>query len=205
MILGITGGSGCGKTTLLRLIDAQGGLVMDCDAIYHQLLQEDQLMLSRLQDRFPTAFENGILNRKQLGTLVFRDAQALTELNRITHSAVKHRVEQMLEARPSLAAIDAIALFESGLSELCDLTVTVTAPEEARIQRLMLRDNITRDYAISRIRAQHSPQWFIQRCDRNLENNGSEADFRKQCASFLQREVIAQTQLTDRIGEKYDC
>ena len=73
MILGITGGTGCGKTTLLELIRQQGGLVLDCDKIYHQLLLSDREMLDAIADRFPGTVESGSLNRKKLGAIVFAD------------------------------------------------------------------------------------------------------------------------------------
>ena len=72
-IIGITGGTGCGKTTLLRAIEAKGGLVLDCDAIYHQLLRTDKAMLAAIEARFPGTVENGELQRKKLGSLVFSD------------------------------------------------------------------------------------------------------------------------------------
>jgi len=90
-----------------------------------------------------------------------------------------------LESNPKLAAIDAIALFEGGLAELCDVTVAVTAPEEVRVKRLMLRDNISEDYARSRIAAQHDESWFRERCDWILENNETEVQFHKKCLAFL--------------------
>ena len=187
MILGITGGTGCGKTTLLRCIAAQGGLILDCDAIYHELLRNDPALLSAIEARFPGSVENGVLQRKKLGSLVFSDEKALTDLNAITHGAVKAEVLRRLSEKPRLAAIDAIALFEGGLATLCDITVAVTAPEEARIQRLMVRDGIGRDYAKRRITAQKSAEWFRERCDYCLENNGTQADFQKTCLAFLRK------------------
>ena len=85
MIIGITGGTGCGKTTLLEEIRKLGGTVLDCDAIYHQLLKTDNAMLSAIDARFPGVVEEGILNRKKLGAIVFSDEQALLDLNKITH------------------------------------------------------------------------------------------------------------------------
>ena len=187
MILDITGGTGCGKTTLLNCVAEQGGLILDCDAIYHELLQTDHALLAAIEARFPGSVENGVLQRKKLGNLVFSDEQALRDLNAITHSAVKAEVLRRLSEKPRLAAIDAIALFEGGLATLCDITVAVTAPEEARIQRLMVRDGIGRDYAKRRIAAQKSAEWFRERCDYCLENNGTQADFQKTCLAFLRK------------------
>ena len=193
MILGITGGTGCGKTTLLRCIAAQGGLILDCDAIYHELLKTDKTLLNAIEARFPGCVENGVLQRKKLGNLVFSDEKALNDLNKITHSAVKAEVLRRLAHKPKLAAIDAIGLFEGGLAELCDVTVAVTAPEEDRIRRLMIRDGIDRDYAKRRIAAQKSAEWFRERCDFCLENNGTQADFQETCLAFLRKLGIMKT------------
>ena len=185
MIIGITGGTGCGKTTLLEMIRQLGGRVLACDRNYHGLLQSGGEMVDRLAQRFPEAMEDGILNRKKLGTIVFSDPAALAELNEITHSAVKAEVLRLLAGKPALAAIDAIGLFEGGLAELCDVTVAVTAPEEARIRRLMARDSIPESYARARIAAQKKEDWFRQRCDYVLENDGELDAFATKCVAFL--------------------
>lgn len=190
MILGITGGTGCGKTTLLQLIRQRGGLVLDCDEIYHRLLEADRQMLAAIKNRFPQAFPQDTLDRKALGKIVFADPAALEALNGITHRAVRQEVLRQLEASPPLAAIDAIGLFESGLDSLCDITVAVTAPLEARVARLMARDGISEDYARSRIAAQHDEDWFRRRCDYILENNASPTDFLKKSVAFLDAQGI---------------
>lgn len=187
MIIGITGGTGCGKTTLLKTIEQAGGLILDCDAVYHNLLQTDESLLTAIETRFPGTVENGQLQRKKLGAIVFTDKQALLDLNTITHSAVKAEVQRQLAQKPAFAAIDAIALFEGGLAELCDITVAVTAPGETRVQRLMLRDNISEEYARSRIAAQHDESWFRDRCDCILKNNGTQIQFQEKCLAFLRK------------------
>ena len=185
MIIGITGGTGCGKTTLLKEIEARGGLVLDCDRVYHELLTRDDSLLKAIEARFPGVVEEGTLQRKKLGAIVFADSQALADLNTITHGAVKAEVVRRLETAPALAAIDAIALFEGGLAELCHVTVAVTAPEEQRVARLMIRDGISEEYARNRIRAQKDSDWFSERCDYTLENSGTPEEFRKICRNWL--------------------
>ena len=187
MIVGITGGTGCGKTTLLTAFEEMGGLVLDCDAIYHDLLATDSSLLQAIDTRFPGTVENGNLQRKKLGAIVFSDEAALLDLNRITHGAVREKVLSVLHNHHGHAAIDAIALFEGGLAPLCDVTVAVTAPTEDRVQRLMARDNIPEDYARSRIAAQHEDSWFRTNCDYILENNGSFQEFYTKCLAFLQQ------------------
>ena len=184
-IMGITGGTGCGKTTLLSCIAEAGGLILDCDAIYHQLLQTDKTLLAAIEARFPGVVENGQLQRKKLGAVVFSDEKALLDLNKITHTAIKAEVMRRLETAPRVAAIDAIGLFEGDLASLCHVTVAVTAPVEDRVRRLMARDNISEEYARKRIAAQRSNQEFSAICSHTLENNGEICAFRAKCLAFL--------------------
>ncbi len=185
MIIGITGGSGCGKTTLLNEIRALSGLVLDCDAIYHELLLTDRALLDAIGQRFHGVVENGRLDRKKLGNIVFSDVNALNDLNSITHASVKAEVLRRLEQNQGLAAIDAIGLFEGGLDGLCDVTVAVTAPLEDRVARLVARDKITEDYARRRIAAQHDDRWYTEKCDYTLENRGDLPTFQGKCLAFL--------------------
>ena len=185
MILGITGGTGCGKTTLLKEIERRGGLVLDCDAVYHELLTRDMALLDAINHRFPGVVVDKKLERKKLGAIVFADESALKDLNAITHGAIKAEIVRRLLEKPALAAIDAIALFEGGLAQLCDATVAVTAPREDRVARLMARDGISREYAESRINAQKSESWFREMCNYTLNNDGTQEEFRSKCSEFL--------------------
>ncbi len=194
LILGITGGTGCGKSTLLGVIHELGGIVIDCDAVYHRLLQEDDALLSSIAYRFPGTVSDGKLERKKLGNIVFADQKALSDLNAITHKAVKAEVLRLLPKTPALVAIDAIGLFEGELASLCNLTIAITAPEKDRIKRLMARDGITEEYALSRIRAQRTQEEFVSLCDITLENNAFEVAFQKKCLAFLQGLDIIETE-----------
>ena len=184
-IIGITGGSGCGKTTLLEAVRTLGGTVIDCDKVYHRLLETDKNLLSAIAKRFPGTVEDGLLDRKKLGAVVFADRKALLELNRITHAAVKQEVLRLIPPTPSLVAIDAIGLFEGELAELCHVTVAVTAPTEDRVHRLMDRDGISEEYARSRIAAQYSDDWFEEKCDYVLRNDEKLDAFATKCLAFL--------------------
>ena len=77
MILGITGGTGCGKTTALRVLQDLGAIILDCDAIYHDLLRTDKKLLAAIEARFPVTVIDGQLERKKLGAIVFSDDAAL--------------------------------------------------------------------------------------------------------------------------------
>mgnify|MGYP003297198524 CR=1 FL=1 len=194
-ILGITGGTGCGKSTLLAVVEELGGTVIDCDRVYHQLLQYDKTLLSAIESRFPGTVTDGSLDRKKLGNIVFADKEALKALNDITHKAVKAEVLRLLPIENTLVAIDAIGLFEGELSELCDITVAVTAPEDVRVKRLTARDGISASYALSRIRAQRTDGEFASLCDFVLENNSTEEAFREKCLAFLREQGIIKAEI----------
>ena len=190
MIIGITGGTGCGKTTALSILEQMGGLIIDCDRVYHDLLKTDKSLLASIESRFPGTVEKGSLNRKKLAAIVFSDEAALLDLNQITHKAVKEEVVRLLASAPQLVAIDAIGLFEGGLAELCHTTLAITAPEEVRVARLMARDAITQEQALARIRAQKSQEWFVARCDHHLHNEGSMEAFRENCITLYKKIIL---------------
>ena len=177
-VIGITGPTGAGKTTVLNVLSQLGGVVADCDAVYHQLLRTSAAMRHELKDRFGNGIfdENGDLRRKELGAIVFEDKAALADLNAITHRHIVAELEQRItlaadQGRPAIA-LDAIALLESGAGELCEVTVAVTAPENLRVARIMAREGISEAYARARIAAQKPSEWFEARCTYTLRNDG---------------------------------
>ncbi len=190
--IGITGPTGAGKTTALRAVEALGGAVFDCDAVYRELLAESPEMLSAIERRFPGTVRDGALDRRALAARVFSDPAALAELDAATHPYVRREVERRLaeaarDGRP-LAAVDAIGLFESGLSELCDETYFVTAPRETRVRRVMARDNIGREAAEARVSAQKGEEYFRARCGRELVNTYSDSgEFFRVCVDHFRR------------------
>lgn len=190
LVIGITGGTGSGKTTALSAVEKLGGTVIDCDAVYHELLHRDNL-LGEIEARFPGVVSGGVLDRKKLGATVFSDPSALEDLNGITHGYVAREVDVRLAdaeaAGVPIAAVDAIALIESGLGARCDVTAAVTAPAEERVRRLMAREGIDEKYARMRIAAQKDDEWFRRNCDIVLENSGSREEFEKRCLEHFNR------------------
>lgn len=175
LTIGITGQTGCGKTALLRRVEARGGFGVDCDALYYALLRSDDALRAALTDAFGDVFlPDGGLDRKKLAEIVFSDAAELARLNEIVYFHVRRAVEALQTKERArgcaLFAVDAINLIQSGLSALCDVTVGVTAPEAVRLARIMTRDGIGREYALQRIRAQESEDYFRAHCAYILEN-----------------------------------
>ena len=98
-VIGITGGSGCGKTTALQCLQDRGALIIDCDAVYHDLLENSRSLIDEIGEVFPDAISDGRVDRKALGKIVFCDAEALRRLNRITHRHITVRIRKMLRSK----------------------------------------------------------------------------------------------------------
>lgn len=195
-VLGITGPTGAGKTTLLRELERLGGAVVDCDAVYHELLKSNFALQDKLERTFgPLRGDDGSIDRKKLGNIVFHDRARLEELNAIAWQAVMDRTQVLLEGYREqgrrLAAVDAIALLESPLKELCQLTVAILAPPQVRVRRIMAREGISEAYAWARVKAQKPDGYFSQNCDHTLINDcHTAAEFSKKAGNFL-KEVLS--------------
>ena len=191
-VIGITGGSGAGKSTALEVLADMGAVILDCDVVYHELAEADGSMLDELAERFPGVVMDGRLLRKALGQIVFHDPAALADLNAITHNYVCREIDTRLAALAargvSLIAIEAIALIESGLSQRCDVVVGIIAPVADRLRRITAREGIDPAYAAARIESQQSDAFFRAHCDFILENAYvSQADFAAACRVLFGR------------------
>ena len=171
-VIGITGGTGAGKTTLLRALERRGAAVFDCDAVYHELLRTSAALRGEIAAAFGDVFApDGDLDRKKLGTIVFGNADRLARLDAAVFKYLPRELARRMDGcGRELIALDAIKLTESGLAALCDLTVAVTAPEESRMRRIMLRDGISEEYARARIAAQRGEREFRTACGAVFEN-----------------------------------
>lgn len=192
-VIGITGPTGAGKTTALNALRDLGAEVVDADALYHELLKEDEGLKKALRAAFgeQIADKMGRIDRKALAAAVYPDR--LEELNALTHPAVLSAIEERIEkarqaGRPALA-VDAIALIESGLGEKCDAVVAVLAPLELRVKRIMVRDGIDEGYARRRALAQKDESFFRAHAGYVLENRADDTPerFRERAAELFRR------------------
>lgn len=188
-VVGLTGGSGSGKTTALRCLEDLGALILDADKIYHELTVNSAALREELTARFGPVYRDGALDRRTLAARVFSDPAALADLNAITHKYVQDEIEARLRAHAmaggTLAAIDAIELLNIESGRRTWPKVAVTAPAEDRVRRLMARDGIPAEAARARIAAQHSDAWFREHCDHVLVNDGDRASFEEKCKNYF--------------------
>lgn len=188
-IIGITGGTGAGKTTALEVLAEMGALILDADKVYHDLTMTSLDMKNELTARFGEVYEGDVLQRKKLGAVVFNDNVALEDLNKITSKYVRHETDRRLRchamAGGKLAAIDAIRLIESKISEICEPVIGITADKNVRCRRIMERENIDESYALARINAQQPDEFFKENCDMMLVNDGTKQEFREMCEKIF--------------------
>jgi len=155
-IIGLTGGIGSGKTTIANYFNEMGVPVYIADDAGKKVMQFESVKHQIKETFGAELFQNDILNRSKLAEIVFNNAQKLAQLNNIVHPAVKNDFKEWLQENKHYAYIvyEAAILFESGRYKDCDVIVTVTAPEEIRIERVLKRDNTTREQVLSRMKMQ---------------------------------------------------
>jgi len=154
-IIGLTGGIGSGKTTLVNYMESLGIPVFIADEEAKKAMQSPHV-LEEVKTSFGNSiFENGQLNRQQLASIVFSNPDKLKELNSIIHPEVKRLFAIWLNQHKTVPFVvyEAAILFESGSYQNCDYIITVTAPLEDRIARVMQRDNCSREQVLQRINA----------------------------------------------------
>lgn len=175
-ILGLTGGSGTGKSAACTAFARLGCGVIDADATYRTLCDTCEPMLKEIQNVFGDVFStDGKLDRKKLGAIVFSDAQKLQQLNAITHPYIRQAARDAFTAYSKrgclLCIYDAPVLFEGQMETLCDKTCAVLAARNTRIARIVARDAITEEYAALRIDAQKDDAFYRERCDYVVQND----------------------------------
>ena len=171
-IIGLTGGIGSGKTTVANYFKSCGIPIYIADDEARKIM-ESASIIEAIKDSFGTdVFFFFLLNREKLAKIVFNNSERLEKLNSIVHPAVKKHFEQWLlqnQAAPYVI-YEAAILFESGRYKDCDIIITVTAPIESRIERVIKRDKTTRELVLKRINAQWTDEKRISKSDFIIEN-----------------------------------
>jgi dephospho-CoA kinase len=179
-IIGLTGGIGSGKTTIAKHIEALGIPVYIADEKAKKILELPETLMAIKLAFGSEVFEDEKLNKTKLSTLVFNNPKMLKLLNQIVHPAVKLDFENWLETNKQhpILVKEAAILFESGSYKDCDAIITVVAPFNNRIQRVIKRDNTDIDSVMTRVNNQWTDEMRILKSDYIIENE----DINKACA-----------------------
>ncbi len=172
-ILGLTGGSGCGKSLAADYLKKQGAEIVDADKIAREITEPGKPALCEIAKNFEgVLLPDGSLNRKKLGALVFSNKDALERLNAITHTYIAEEIKSRLaNSQSKLLVLDAPLLLEYDLDALCTACIAVLSDRALRISRIMSRDNLTETDAKNRIDSQKSDDFYKSRCRFVIENN----------------------------------
>lgn len=193
-ILGVTGGSGTGKTVVCRILKEQGGKIIDADVVSKKLQQKGQPVFEAIVAHFGEGIvgEDGELDRKALGSIVFNDKAQMRVLNGLVHQYVAAEMKRRVEGYRAKGDIPFVVLdvpipIEEGFFDTCNTVWAVVANDDIRISRLMKRMMIPEAEAVKRIGAQMSNREYSELADCVIENEGNVEDLKKLVLYELRR------------------
>ncbi len=191
-IIGITGNIACGKTAVGQMLLELGAeRYIDADAVVHKLYMAGQPIAVKVAEAFGSRVlaPDGSVDRKALGAIVFRDAEAMRQLEAIVHPAVSEALaNELASVSPSgVVVIDAVKLLEGGSGKFCQSKWIVVCPEEQEFARLVARNQFSAEEAWARIHAQPSVADRLPLVDEVIDNSGSLEDTRKQVTAAYER------------------
>ena len=184
-VIGLTGQTGAGKSTVSGIFVRAGFQLLDADCIAHEVMEPGRPCLEELFDYFGEGIRcpDGSLDRRALAAIVFSDKRKLESLNSISHPYITEeifrRISRLHSEGHRLILLDAPTLFESKASDFCDLIISVIAEPGRRMERIMQRDALTQEQALARMNAQLDEAFFIRHSDFVIRNN---ADLGTLCA-----------------------
>lgn len=186
-IIGVTGGMGSGKSTVSQILNDLGASVINADSIAREVVSKGGKPLEEIVEYFGMGIldKNGELDRRKLGNIVFNNPEKLNTLNIITHKHIAEKIHEKVESlknesNTSVVAIDAPIPIEYGFLDLCDTVWVVVADAKVRIKRVMERDNLSYDEALSRLKAQKRDEEYLKMADEVLVNNGNIEELEKE-------------------------
>ncbi|MBR6735755.1 MAG: dephospho-CoA kinase [Oscillospiraceae bacterium] len=176
-IIGLTGQTGAGKSTVSKTLSSRGITVIDCDLVAREVVDKEKELLADLAIEYGIGILNqdGTLNRRKLGSIVFADREKLDRLNEIIFPYITKnivgKVNSLRKRGVPMVVLDAPTLFESGIDKECDDIISVIAPEELRLNRIMVRDHLSDTEARNRIASQHDDAFFIENSSHVIVND----------------------------------
>ena len=190
IVIGLTGPTGAGKSSVAKELAALGCAVVDCDRIARQVTDSCAPCLQSLAEEFGSdILQEGVLNRKLLAARAFASPEKTRKLNELTHPWIlgetKAQIQAALDAGKPFVVVDAPLLFEAGVDALCDEIVAVTVPFEKRLQRIMKRDHISEELARARMAAQHPESWYEERAGKVISGRLDDETLRSELKAYL--------------------
>lgn len=176
LIVGLTGMSGAGKSTVCSVFSDNGFAIIDCDKCAREVTEPGMSALSELSQRLSPELilGDGSLDRRRTAELIFHDPKKRTLFNKIIYPYITYNIMEKIKQCGELVLLDAPTLFEARLQLLCDRIVSVTADINVCAQRITVRDGISSELARARLSSQHGADFYRERSDYCLENNGTQ-------------------------------
>ncbi|MEC1669208.1 dephospho-CoA kinase [Bacillus mojavensis] len=191
LVIGLTGGIASGKSTVANMLIDKGITVIDADIIAKQAVERGMPAYRQIIDEFgeDILLENGDIDRRKLGALVFTNEQKRLALNSIVHPAVREemlkRRDESIANQETFVVLDIPLLFESKLESLVDKIIVVSVTKELQLERLIKRNQLTEEEALSRIRSQMPLEEKVSRADNVIDNSGTLEETKQQLEEIL--------------------
>lgn len=187
MIVGLTGMSGAGKSTVCRVFEDNGFQVIDCDKAAREVSEPGMYALRELSERLSPELirADGSLDRRKTAEMIFNNPEKRALFNKIIYPYITYNIAEKIKRGGNYILLDAPTLFEARLELLCGSIVSVTADIESCVRRIIVRDGIPQELARARLRSQHSADFYRERSDFCLENNGTQAQLYEAAAGVV--------------------
>ncbi len=195
-VLGLTGGTGSGKSSLKTLLEELGYVYIDTDVLAKKVMDPNLPYLGRILNAFgeEDIYKDGILDRRALASKAFSSHISTAVLNLLTHPAIIEMSLVIIKTcgKNGKAVIDAPLLFEAGMDSICDAVLAVIAPAEIRIERIMKRDGISEEDARLRLQRQHDDEFYRENADYVLINDSDIASLESKAKKLLESMAVKQ-------------
>lgn len=201
-IIGLTGQTGAGKSSVREILRKKGAAVIDADTVAHDITDNNLDCIYDIVSHFSCLVlnEKGKINRKALGKRVFSDKNELAVLNKIIFpyiiEAIEHEVLGYIAKGAKSIVIDGATVIESGCGKMCDVLVSVVAEEETRITRIIKRDGISKSDAERRVAAQKPEKFYIENSDFVIKNDSTPAELERSVNSVLKNMVLLKEKIS---------
>ena len=190
-VIGLTGMSGAGKSTVSRILRENGYTIIDCDCVAREVIARSPC-IDEVREKFPEIFTDGEFDRAKARRLLFADWNKIQAYQKIVFPYVTYELLRLINMTSSATVLDAPTLFQSKADDFCELIIAIVAQKELCIERIIARDNISRADALARLENQHGENFFRTHAHFVIENNGDlkllETEVAK-CLKKLQRQL----------------